>query len=121
MIFEDLDSLDNQKGDIKKLIKIYKTKQGKKSINCLNFIPILLTSFYLIYYKINEIFPNSKILNIKNWGKDLVDSGEKIIGEKEGEIKNKSKIEKKDSSHNVFSEYYVPQIVIINNIIGIDD
>ena len=33
MIFEDLDSLDNQKGDIKKLIKLYKAKQNKKFIN----------------------------------------------------------------------------------------
>ena len=101
MIFEDLDSLDNQRGDIKKLIKLYKIKQDKKSIN--------------------EIFPNSKILYIKNWGKDLFDSGEMKMGEKEGEIKNKNKVEKKDSSHNVFSEYYIPQIVISNNIIGIDD
>ena len=47
MIFEDLDSLDNQRGDIKKLIKLYKIKQDKKSIKCLNLKPVLLTSFYL--------------------------------------------------------------------------
>ena len=60
-------------------------------------------------------------MTIKNWGKDLFNSGEIEIEEKEGETKNKNKVEKKDSSHNVFSEYYIPPIVISSNIIGIEN
>ena len=42
LIYDDLDSMDNQNGDIKKLIKKYQTKENKKTIS--------------------EIFPNSKII-----------------------------------------------------------
>ena len=86
MIQSSFDSLDDHNNEINKLIKKYKKNQEKKSIN--------------------EYFPNSKILNIKNWGKDL--SGWEDL-------------EKKEATNNNLNEYYVPQITLYNNFIGIDD
>ena len=105
LIYDNLDSMDNQNGDIKKLIKKYKTKENKR--------------------KINEIFPNSKILDLKNWGDNFDDWEElklmeSMLVEKKEEKTKETKDEKTPS--NPFSnDFYIPQIIITNNIIGIDD
>ena len=62
--------------------------------------------------KMKNIFPNSKILNWKNWGKNNFSDWEELNYQEE------SKSIKASTS---ISEYYIPQIVIKNNIIGIDD
>ena len=98
MIHEDLDSIDNKNGEIKKLIKQYKGMEWQKSFN--------------------DIFPNLKILNSKNWeGDDKINESE----EKNKIIKKNSKNETKTSNNTFFNEFYIPPIVITNNIIGIDD
>ena len=105
LIYDDLDSMDNQNGDIKKLIKKYQTNENKKTIN--------------------EIFPNSKILNLKNWGDNFDDWEElKLTESKIVEKKIEKTEETKDEkvkSNPFCNDFYIPQIVITNNIVGIDD
>ena len=60
-----------------------------------------------------SIFPNSKLLNMKNWGKDIFDDWEQINYKEES--KTPSKI-----TNTSITNVYIPQIVIKNNIIGID-
>ena len=99
MIHEDLDSVDNINGEIKKLINQYKSRDWKKSFN--------------------DIFPNLKILNLKYWGGD-----DKIQKNSEENNKVKQKTKKKEektTGNTFFNEFYIPSIVIQNNIIGIDD
>ena len=112
IIHEDLDSLDNKNNEFKKIIKKYSSKLEKKSIN--------------------EIFPDSNILNIKSWGEGFLDWEELKFGGNEAESiiinnyieKNEEKKEEKKeekNDNNIFNEYYIPQIIIKSNIIGIDD
>ena len=102
LIYDDLDSMDNQNGDIKKLIKKYQTKENKKTIS--------------------EIFPNSKILNLKNWGDNLDDSEElKLMESMIVEKKTEETKDEKVQSNPFSYDFYIPQIVIANNIVGIDD
>ena len=120
IIHEDLGSIDNEKGEIKKLIKKYKANKDKISIN--------------------NIFQNSKILNIKKWEENFNDweeikfdgkEAESIIinkldkkedkKDKKKETKKETKKEDNNKFNTVLSDYYVPQIVVHNNIIGIDD
>ena len=112
IMHEDLKFIDNKNGDIKKLLKKYK-KPDKKSIK--------------------DIFPNSNILNITNWSGyedwDIeLDQLQSIIidkdKDKEMESKGESKGESKDQlrySYTSVGEFYIPQIVVNNNMIGIDD
>ena len=86
--------MDNKKGDIKKLLKKYK-KPDKKNIN--------------------EIFPNEKILKLTNWSQ--YDDWEDINLEGIESI-----IKSNDKNNNTsINEFYIPQIVITNNLVGIDD
>ena len=108
IIHEELDSIDNKSDDIKKLIKKYKENKDKKSIK--------------------DIFPNLKIFNIKNWSENFSDWEElKFQGNEAESIifnkieKKEEKIKEKNTNNNLLNEFYVPQIVISNNIIGIDD
>ena len=113
LIHEDLDSIDNQKGEIKNLIKKYKSNQENQDM-------------------FNDIFSNFKILNTKKWDEKFMEWEEiKFEGnEVESIIINKSTIQEekkeiKKEENNVFntvlSEFYIPQITVNNNIIGIDD
>ena len=84
--------------DLKNLLKKYKTKTEKKSML--------------------DIFPNSKILKLSNWGKENLNDWEEL------NYVNESKLNSNNNSNNIstiISEYYIPQIVVKNNIIGIDD
>ena len=104
---EDLDLIDNKNNEFKNLIKKYNSKQEKKSIN--------------------EIFPDSNILNIENWGQSILDWEVLKFGGNEAESIIINKTEKKDekkedkNDNNIINEYYIPQIKILSNIIGIDD
>ena len=108
IIHEDFKFIDNKNGDIKKLLKKYK-KPDKKSIK--------------------DIFPNSSILNITNWSGyedwDIeLDQLQTIIIDKNIESKGESSGETKEEikySYTSVGEFYIPQIVVTNNIIGIDD
>ena len=113
IIHEDLDSIDNKNGEIKNLIKKYKLNQENQDM-------------------FNDIFSNFKILNTKKWDEKSMEWEEiKFEGnEVESIIINKSTIQEekkeiKKEENNVFntvlSEFYIPQITINNNIIGIDD
>ena len=104
-LFQDnLLLIDNQKKDIKQLLNKYKLNQNKININ--------------------EIFPESKIVNLSNWGNNLDDWEDINIIENENnnQINEKNNnVEEKSTTNTAISEYYIPQIVINNNIIGIDD
>ena len=83
--------------DLKNLLKKYKSKTDKRSML--------------------DISPNSKILKLNNWGKDNFNDWEELTYE------NESKINTNNNTNisTIISEYYIPQIVVKNNIIGIDD
>ena len=108
IIHEDLDSIDNKNNEFKKLIKIYNSKKDKKLIN--------------------EILPDSNIFNIKNWGEGFLDWEEIKFGGNETESiiinnnigKKDEKKEEKNDNNNL-NDFYIPQITILSNIIGIDD
>ena len=57
-------------------------------------------------YKMKDLFPDSKILKWKNWGKNAL-----------SDLDNANN---KNMSTSII-EYYIPKILINNNIIGIDD
>ena len=108
IIHEEFDGLDNQNGEIKNLIKKYRAKPEHKSIN--------------------DIFPNSKILKMKKWENDSDDFEELNLIEnyikKEGKQEEKRKEIKEEKTNNTnttFNDFVIPQIVITNNIVGIDD
>ena len=85
--------------DMKNLLKKYKSKTQKRSMI--------------------DIFPNSKLLKLKNWSNknDILDDWEELSVVEESKVnKNKS-----NAMGTAISEFYIPQIVIKNNIIGIDD
>jgi hypothetical protein len=84
---------------MKNLLKKYKSKTQKRSMI--------------------DIFPNSKLLKLKNWSNknDILDDWEELSVVEESKVnKNKS-----NAMGTAISEFYIPQIVIKNNIIGIDD
>ena len=95
LIHNDLNYLGKSKED---LLKKYKLKTDKKSMI--------------------DIFPNSKLPKWKNWGKDPLSEWEQLNYEEE----TKSNISNKNENviNSTLSEYYVPQIEIKNNILGID-
>ena len=104
-LIQDFFSLiDNQKNEVNNLINKFKEKQDKKSIK--------------------DIFPNLKINNITDWGNNLDDWEELKLEENGIEKPNeKSKSNIKDENSNInktLNEYYIPQITINNNIIGIN-
>ena len=68
--------------------------------------------------KMKDLFPNSKILRWKNWGKNELSDWEELnyIEEPQQNKNNSNKI-----MSTSIAEYYIPQILIKNNIIGIDD
>ena len=108
-------------------------KKASFLYNCLNsFFKLIKNDFHFIgknkeailkkfkqkteKTKMIDIFPNSKLLKWKNKGKD------KIFGDwEELNYKEESKSNDSNIMSTAISEYYVPQIVIKNNIIGIDD
>ena len=101
---QDLDSIYNEKGEIKNLIKKYKSNQEKQDIN-------------------NDIFSNFKILNTKTWNQNFMDWEELKFDGKEAEsiIINKNYIkeepketkkEEKSQFNTILSVYYVPQITL---------
>ena len=68
--------------------------------------------------KMKDLFPDSKLLKWKNWGKNLLSDWEELNYIEESKASNNTN--NKNISTSV-AEYYIPQIVIKNNIIGIDD
>ena len=105
IIHEDFKFIDNKNGDIKKLLKKYK-KPEKKSIK--------------------DIFPKICILNITNWSgyEDWEEIEFDQLKNKIVEKDSQSQGENKDNirySYTSVGEFYIPQIVVNNNIIGIDD
>ena len=106
ILIQDFFSLiDNQKNEVNNLINKFKEKQDKKSIK--------------------DIFPNLKINNMCDWGNNLDDWEELKLEENETEKPNETNnINIKDENNNInknLNEYYIPQITINNNIIGIND
>ena len=101
---DDLHIVGKHEEDFKNIFNKYKSKTAPKSIL--------------------DIFPNSKILKTKNWGKDKNKNINKIENDWE-ELSYEQDSKLKDNNNNpmntTISEYYIPQIVIKNNIIGIDD
>lgn len=97
--------IDDQKNEVNNLINKFKEKQNKMSIK--------------------DIFPNLKINNLSDWSNRFDDWEELKFEENEVENPNeKSKIIIKEDNGNInknLNEYYIPQITIKNNIIGIND
>ena len=105
IIHEDFNFIDNKNGGIKKLLKKYK-KADKKTIK--------------------DIFPKLNIANITNWSGyedweeiEFDQLKDKIIyndTQNKGDTKKQVRV-----SYTSVGEFYIPQIVVTNNIIGIDD
>ena len=105
IIHEDFNFIDNKNGGNKKLLKKYK-KADKKTIK--------------------DIFPKLNIANITNWSGyedweeiEFDQLKDKIIyndTQNKGDTKEQVRV-----SYTSVGEFYIPQIVVTNNIIGIDD
>jgi len=105
-LIQDFFSLiDNQKDEVNNLLNKFKEKQEKKSIK--------------------DVFPNLKINNLSDWGKNLDILEElKLKGngvEKPSETNTLNIKDENCNNNKTLNEYYIPQITINNNIIGIND
>ena len=102
LVHDDWHFTGPHEDDMKNLLKKYKSKTEKRAMI--------------------DIFPSSKILKWKDWtkNKNELDDWEELSVLDISKTNNNNN-DKNNIMSTTISEFYIPQIVIKNNIIGIDD